>query len=232
MLELDSLPPPLIAADGPIRPPQATGPDAKWRWVPIRSLGQRHRPKIGAHLRLLDAGDRHLRFGYAASDAQINGYVDIIDFEQHEVFGICNRRLELVAVAHLAHLFDAVPAASEFGVSVLRHARGRGFGHRLFEHATLHARNRGVKRLLIHALSENATMLSIARNAGATVERFGSESQAWLQLPPDTIASRVGEIIEQSAAEIDYRIKRHTLRGEAVDAAGTTHPLDSDFGSD
>lgn len=204
--------------------------DPAWRWVPIRSLGPRHRPKIQAHLLSLDAGDRYLRFGYAASDAQVANYVGLMDFERDEVFGICNRRLELVAVAHLAHMLDSAPLAAEFGVSVQSRARGRGFGHRLFEHATLHARNRGVQRLLIHALSENGAMLKIARDSGATIERFGAESQAWLQLPPDTFASRVGEIVEQRAAEIDYRIKQHTLRRES---AGSPVPLlDSDFGTD
>lgn len=200
-----------------------------WRWVPIRSLGPRHRPKVLAHLLSLDGGDRYLRFGYAASDEQVANYVGLIDFERDEVFGICNRRLELVAVAHLAHRLDSAPFAAEFGVSVLRRARGRGFGHRLFEHATLHARNRGVKRLLIHALSENGAMLKIARDSGATIERFGAESQAWLQLPPDTIASRVGEIVEQRAAELDYRIKQRTWRRESADS--TDQLLNSDFGT-
>jgi GNAT superfamily N-acetyltransferase len=208
---------------------QAEPSDAAWRWVPIRSLGPRHRSKILTHLLSLDGGDRYLRFGYAASDEQVANYVGLIDFERDEVFGICNRRLELVAVAHLAHMLDSVPLAAEFGASVLSRARGRGFGHRLFEHATLHARNRGVKRLLIHALSENGAMLKIARNAGATIERFGAESQAWLQLPPDTIASRVGEIVEQRAAEIDYRIKQRTLRRENGGSADQL--LNSDFGT-
>jgi len=94
-------------------------------------------------------------------------------------------------------------------VSVLPSYRGRGFGARLFEHATLHARNRGIQTLFIHALSENVAMLKIARNAGATVERAGSESEAWLRLPPDTLASHVGELVEHQAAELDYRLKVH-----------------------
>ncbi len=98
---------------------------------------------------------------------------------------------------------------SEFGVSVLPQYRGRGFGARLFEHAMLHARNRGMQTLFIHALSENVAMLKIARNAGATVERSGSESEAWLRLPPDTLASHVGELVEHQAAELDYRLKVH-----------------------
>jgi hypothetical protein len=79
----------------------------------------------------------------------------------------------------------------------------------LFEHAVLHARNRGVQTLFIHALSENTAMLKIARGAGATVERDGSESEAWLKLPPDTLASHVGEMVEKQAAELDYRLKVH-----------------------
>ena len=159
----------------------------------------------------LDVSDRYLRFGYPATDAQMSKYVDMLDFEQDEVFGIFNRRLELIAMAHLAHAAVAPvqgrPAMSEFGVSVLPQVRARGFGRRLFEHAMLHARNRGVEMLFIHALSENVAMLKIARRAGATVERDGSESEAWLKLPPDSFASHVGEMVEQRAAEFDYHLK-------------------------
>ena len=180
-------------------------------WIPIRSLGPRHRERISAHLMALGESDRYLRFGYAATDAQMSKYVDLLDFEQDEVFGIFNRRLELIAMAHLAHSASnqapGRPAMSEFGVSVLPHARGRGLGARLFEHAMLHARNRGVQTLFIHALSENIAMLKIARNAGATVERSGSESEAWLRLPPDTLASHVDELVEHQAAELDYQLK-------------------------
>ena len=196
--------------------PAGANPRASWAWVPIRSLGPRHRNRIAAHLLALDVSDRYLRFGYAATDSQMSKYVDMLDFEHDEVFGIFNRRLELIAMAHLAH--PTVPPAaggatmSEFGVSVLPAARSRGFGRRLFEHAMLHARNRGVQTLFIHALSENIAMLKIARNAGATVERSGSESDAWLRLPPDSFASHVDEIVEQQAAELDYRLKQGARR--------------------
>ena len=191
-------------------------PRTGWPWVPVRSLGPRHRPRIVDHLLALDERSRYLRFGYAASDAQIARYVDTIDFEHDEAFGIFNRRLELIAMAHLAHRGPDASRGrttmSEFGVSVLPKARRRGFGRRLFEHAMLHARNRGVGAIFIHALSENTAMLKIARRAGATVERDGSESEAWLQLPPDTIASHLDEIFGEHAAEIDYRLKLNAHR--------------------
>ena len=205
-----------------IKPPLATpgaDPGARkpgWAWVPIRSLAPRHRERIGDHLQALAEHDRYLRFGYPATDAQIARYVDALDFDRDELFGIFNRRLELIAMAHLAHapaqLRPGQPAMSEFGVSVLARARGRGFGGRLFEHAVMHARNRGMQTLFIHALTENTAMLKIARAAGATVERDGSETEAWLKLPPETLVTRVGELVEQHAAEIDYQFKRHALR--------------------
>ncbi len=208
--------------------PVATGAPSAWSWVPIRSLGPRHRIRIIDHLKALPPTDRYLRFGHEASDAQMSKYVDLLDFERDEVFGIFNRRLALIAMAHLAHPTaiagshhgDAT-TMSEFGVSVLPGARGRGFGRRLFEHAMLHARNRGIDTLFIHALSENRAMLRIARNAGAMVERHGSESEARLKLPPDTLSSHVGELIEHQAAEFDYRWKRGARQvGELFSAFG------------
>ena len=195
----------------------------KRSWVPIRSLGPRHRGRIVTHLCALDERSRYLRFGYAAGDAQIRRYVDLIDFEQDEVFGIFNRRLELIALAHLAHRAPdpsrAGAAASEFGVSVLPKARRRGYGRRLFEHAMLHARNRGVETIFIHALSENTAMLRIAQSAGAIVERDGSESEAWLKLPPDSFVSHLDEMLGEQAAELDYRLKMHSRRPQAGGAA-------------
>ena len=192
-------------------PPPTESNRFAWNRVPVRSLGPRHRERITAHLLSLDERSRYLRFGYPATDAQISRYVDTLDFEHDEVFGIFNRRLELIAMAHLAHrLSDASHAGgsmSEFGVSVLPKARRRGFGARLFEHAILHARNRGVQTLFIHALSENTAMLRIVRRAGATVQRDGPESEAWLQLPPDSFASHLDEAVGERVAELDYRLK-------------------------
>jgi len=196
----------------------AAGP-RPFRWVPIRALADTHRPRLLAHLSALNEHDRYLRFGFAASDDQIAHYVDGLDFARDEVFGIFNRKLVLLAIAHVAFLpvggaSAAVPAV-EFGVSVLPQARGRGYGQRLFDRAVLHARNRGAGEMIIHALSENTAMLHIVRKAGAVVVRNGGEAEARLQLPPDDFASRWGEAVEESAAELDYRWK---VRAQQVDS--------------
>jgi GNAT superfamily N-acetyltransferase len=205
-------------------------------WVPIRPLSPKHRGRLLRHLQALNPTDRYLRFGYAASDDQLQHYVDRLDFRRDAVFGIYSQALKLVAAAHLAYepssaaaspssasppstspasSSTATPSRAEFGVSVAEPLRGRGLGAALFDHAVRHARNRGVQTLFIHALSENAAMLHIASKAGATVERDGAESEAWLKLPPDDLGSHVGELLSDQAAELDYQFKRgsRTLSG-------------------
>jgi GNAT superfamily N-acetyltransferase len=206
------------------------GASRAFDWVPIRALSARHRPRILKHLLALETHDRWLRFGSAASDSQITHYVDLIDFETDEVFGIFNRRLELLAAAHLAYGRNPVgsrePASTEFGVSVAAHARGRGWGTRLFERAALHARNRGVGRLTIHALSENHPMLLIARKAGAIVVRDGSESQADVILPPGDLSSHFEQLVEDAAAALDFRLKAKAKRVGEWMGAYTPDPAD------
>ena len=184
-----------------------------FNFVPIRSLSDRHKPRMLAHLLALDVSDRYLRFGYAASDDQIQRYVDQIEFGLDEVFGIFNRRLVLIALAHLAYDPAGRPpggANAEFGVSVAAHARDRGYGTRLFEHAVLRGRTRGVDSLIIHALTENAAMLAIVRAAGAVVEVDGGESEARLRLPPEDAASRTQACLKQHLGELDYQFKLGT----------------------
>jgi GNAT superfamily N-acetyltransferase len=205
--------------------------------VPIRSLGANHRARIASHLLALGSHDRYLRFGYIAHDEQIQRYVDGLDFDRDEIFGIYNRKLELIAMAHLAYApDDRHESCAEFGVSVLPSARGRGYGARLFDRAAMHAANDGISLMFIHALSENAAMLSIARKAGARVERDGTESEAYLHLPAPTLDSRVTEMVEETVAMTDYRIKVQAkqfwsfladvqaVRQSAIDAQRRTPP--------
>ena len=193
--------------------------------VPIRSLGENHRERIRAHLIALDDHDRYLRFGYAAGDEQIGRYVESLDFKRDEIFGVYNRKLELIAMAHLAYPPDKVHGCSaEFGVSVCKTARGRGYGARLFDRAAMHARNDGINQMFIHALSENTAMLKIARRAGAIVQRDGSESAAHLLLPAATLDSRISEIVHEQIAQADYQLKSHAKKFRAIlDGFHTAH---------
>ena len=185
---------------------------ALWRrwtlWIPIRILSAKHRPKIAAHLKSLGTQDRYLRFGYPATDEQIDGYVAQLNFARDDIYGVFNRRLQIVSMAHLAFSVDPQWATcAEFGVSVDLKMRGRGLGARMFDRAMTHARNEGVSLMFIHALSENTPMLKIARKAGARVERDGSESDAYLSLQPANSDSQMHEFLEEGLADLDFQIK-------------------------
>lgn len=219
---LDSLVSADPAAEAPAAVPQTTTHASASRktdvMVPIRSLGENHRARIANHLKALDAHDRYYRFGFSANDDQIDRYVNGLDFERDEIFGIYNRRLRLIAVAHLAYAPDTgAHRGAEFGVSVLPQARGRHFGSRLFERAVMHARNVGVGKLYVHVLSENTAMLKIAGHAGSTFVRDGAETEGYLRLPPATFNSHVTEMLEEQLAQVDYQFKlqarqfRHTI---------------------
>ena len=181
--------------------------------IPICPLQPEHLIAIKNHMLSLSAHDRYLRFGFAATNEQVARYVDALNFERDEIYGIFNRHLDIVAMAHLAIVRDKGRASmAEFGVSVQAYARGRGYGGRLFERAVMHARNEKIELMYIHALSENAPMIRIAKSAGARVERDGSETEAYLRLPKRDLDSRVTEVLADQFAKANYSIKEDAKR--------------------
>jgi GNAT superfamily N-acetyltransferase len=181
--------------------------------IPIAPLGTEHVPQILAHLLALSVHDRYLRFGYTATDEHIQRYVSSLNFDRDEIYGIFNTELQIIAMAHLALMKEAGREFnSEFGVSVASHARGRGYGARLFERAVIHARNEKVYQMYIHALSENAPMIRIARKGGAKIERDGSETEAYLRLPKRNLDSRITELVADQYARTNYSIKEDAKR--------------------
>lgn len=174
--------------------------------IPIRPIGPEHRGQLLQHFLSLGVEDRYLRFGYAASDDRIRSYVDSIRFDRDEIFGVFNRKLDLIAVAHIA-VGDDGDGRAEFGVSVLPRGRRLGIGTRLFRRAAIFARNRGLHQLYMQCLSSNAAMLKIARRAGMTVRNEGGETEAVLELPDDTLQSHLDAIVEDQTGNVDYWLK-------------------------
>jgi RimJ/RimL family protein N-acetyltransferase len=198
------------------QPPSAVETPGEWRgpdtstFIPISEIGPEFRPQIKRHLLGLDPHDRYLRFGYIANDEQIARYVDGIDFERDQIYAIFDHDLKMLAMAHLAYGSTPEQPAAEFGVSVAKKARGCGLGKRLFERAAVHAVNSGVDTLYIYALTENATMLHIARRAGAVIESSGGESAAHVKLPPATFRTHLTELMAGQVGTMDFMMKSGT----------------------
>ncbi len=186
------------------------------RFVRISSLRHQDKAEIAKHLQALPERDRYFRFGFAATDSQIQSYVDGLNFERDHVYGIYNRQALLIAVAHVAHISEPNYAPlsfglgfsqkAEFGVSVLPAYRSKGYGGRLFNRAVTHARNQGISQFHIQALTENSRMLHIAKKRGATLVNFGSETEAHLLLPKADLDSRMSELVAEHFGNVDYGI--------------------------
>ncbi len=191
----------------PMRALQVKGQDAEVL-VPIVSMDERHKDKILAHLIELGPEDRVLRFGYPATDEQIARYVTGLNFQRDHIYGIFNVALRIEGLAHLSiEKRKSGETLGEFGVSVRKKSRGKGLGNRLFERAMVHARHEGVSVFYIHALSENAPMLAIAKHHGATLERDGSETEAHLRLPPADLESELEDWVIDQYGRINYSVK-------------------------
>ncbi|MEJ2768635.1 GNAT family N-acetyltransferase [Mycetohabitans sp. B46] len=183
----------------------------------VRELSSCDRVQLHAHFLSLNDDDRLLRFGQKVPDHVVKHYVDGIDFSRDTVFGVFDDNLELVGVGHLAYLpGDGDKRTAEFGVSVLKRARGRGIGTQLFERAAMRGRNTRVTTLYMHCLSRNSTMMHIAKKAGMKIEYAYGEADAYLTLPPADPSSIMAELLQEQAAMFDYAMKRQVRRASQL----------------
>ncbi|MGE0798091.1 MAG: GNAT family N-acetyltransferase [Lautropia sp.] len=161
-------------------------------WVAlIERLIVADRPALRAHFLALGTEDRRLRFGLALADQQVLGYVDGIDFDRTPVYGVGDGQGGWIGIGHLAPLGED----AELGLSVLPDARGKGLGSAIFRFAVAQASRDGARRLYMHFLTRNASVLSLARAAGMSIGSSGGESDAWLNVPAhaDLVRQLIGE---------------------------------------
>lgn len=176
----------------------------------VRLLKPRHAPAMLRHLLGLSQHDRYLRFGYIPTDEQIERFVAQLNHSECTLFGIFNKDLELVGLAQLSYIAVQHQAnTAEFGVSVSTQCRGLGLGRLLFRRCIAHGRNQGVRHLIVHALSENARMIQMAKSAGASIQRDGGESMAHISLPPATLVTLLMTPVFNGLASADYHVKRY-----------------------
>lgn len=145
----------------------------------IRRLYAHERAAYAAHLKRLGTEDRRLRFARSGVGDQV---IDLY------VAGIAEDDLILAAFAGEdlvggAHLALSGPVA-EVGVSVDEAHRADGIGSALLRQAAAFARNRHAEKLYTLCLSDNRSMMALARRTGMEVHVQGGEAEAFLDLPP------------------------------------------------
>jgi GNAT superfamily N-acetyltransferase len=178
----------------------------------VARLRESERNALGAHFVSLDAEDRRLRFGTSIGDEALRAYVARIDFARDGIFAVHDDNLRLIAVVHVA----VTAASAELGLSVLPGFRGASLGSELFARAVMHLRNRGVREVFVHCITENAAMMHLARKHGMRVALAGSESDARLELAPATPESIVTEWLRDQQAQAIQLLRRNNLFGRAL----------------
>lgn len=132
------------------------------------------------HLMRLNAADRRLRFGGPIGDDGIGRFVEKLKLRETRILAALDQSLRVIGAAHLA---AGRHGTVEAAFSVDQDARGQGLGRALLDRAILWARNRGVRRLQLHFLSDNNALRALARAAGMSIETHAGECVAELALP-------------------------------------------------
>jgi GNAT superfamily N-acetyltransferase len=183
--------------------------------VAVQRLNAGLRPVVHEHFLALAPEDRRLRFGSPLSPEAMAAYVDKIDFDRDDLFGVHDDRLMLVGVAHLGFGNDV----AELGLSVVPTHRGRGTGSALFERAAERARNRRAARLFMYCLRENGAIMRIARRFGMDIVTDAGDAGAHLELAAPSAASITGEFVTDRLALYDYALKAHVAAWRGINAA-------------
>lgn len=114
------------------------------------------------HLLRLDCESRHNRFGGAVADDLIRHYVTTAMRPGTIMHGFLVDGI-LRGIAELKPIGTAFATEAEVAFSVERLWQSHGVGSALLERTLLAARNRGIKRIRMMCLADNARMQQLAR---------------------------------------------------------------------
>lgn len=135
----------------------------------IRKLWPHETAKFRDHLLRLDKQSRRMRFAHGVSDSFIEDYAQRMTEMGSLVYGYVDEE-EVRAAAELRKLADTWGYEAEAAFSVEPTHQDLGIGTELMGRVIRSARNRGVRRLYMSCLPENAKMQAIARKYEADLK--------------------------------------------------------------
>ncbi|TCT22720.1 GNAT family N-acetyltransferase [Thiobaca trueperi] len=141
----------------------------------IRAIGPDDRDFLIACFAGLSPESRRMRF-FTAKSSLTDGDLDFLtsaDGRDHLALGAMRldawgQEVELLGVARCIRLGPDADA-SEFAISVVDAAQGRGLGKALFTHLVTAARRQGIRRFRCEVLAANAGMRALAAGLGGHV---------------------------------------------------------------
>ena len=148
----------------------------------IRPLAASDRNLVKNFYLALNSEDRRKRFCGTVSEDVISNYVDGLNFTQHLVLGAFGDHARLIGVAELA----PGAKAREMAFTVRQDMRSQRIGTRLLARILCHASMRGVRRVFVTFLADDAPMRRMAIRAGMQVQIARGEAYARRDiLPPN-----------------------------------------------
>jgi len=179
----------------------------------IRKLWPTEADRFRDHLLRLDKETRRLRFAHFVSDAFIEDYAGrMADFGS--VVYSYNLDGRVRAAAELRRLGDVWGEEAEAAFSVERSYQDQGVGTELMGRVVRAARNRGIRRLYMSCLAENAKMQAIARKHeadlrfeyGEVIGEIWPDSPNYFSILAEAAEDRVGFMI--AVLELQSRLVR------------------------
>jgi GNAT superfamily N-acetyltransferase len=152
----------------------------------------RDRFALETHFAALGTEDLCNRFCHSIKPEVVTKYLDQWSAAGIPSYGIFDPDRGLVAVSQLARSAGEL----EVGLSVLPTYRRKGLALALLYRSASYARARGLKALIIHCLTDNIPMLSLARRIGMTIEISNGEADGHLTLRAATALDFWGEIAD------------------------------------
>ena len=184
----------------------------------------RDRFALETHFAALGTEDLCNRFCHSIKPVAVTKYLDQWSAAGIPSYGIFDPDRALVAVSQLAQSADEL----EVGLSVLPTYRRKGLALALLNRCARYARTRGLKSLIIHCLTDNLPMLSLARRIGMTIEISNGETDGHLTLRAATAIdfwSQIADDQESLAKSMaDFVVKSWQLAAKT--ALGNVPPTE------
>lgn len=163
--------------------------------------------------------DRRLRFGYEATDAAVEKYIE----KSLESFGVENMWFvvdvdaldrssgrKIIATCHVAMNHETNTA--EMGCTVSPECRNQKIGQELFNRGITWARMAGAENVFMHCLSENKVIQHIAQKGGMTVVTIDpTEKESTIQVKQNRLEAGFKDYIMDQIAIYDMAVRQQTF---------------------
>ncbi len=156
--------------------------ETKTAQIYFRKLWAADTAALKAHLLRLDPESRRTRFGTPVGDYFIEQYAENALGNHSIAHGYFVDGV-LRGVAELRGFRGVAGGDAEAAFSVESDFQNRGIGTELFSRTVLAARNRGISKLFVNFLSQNARMQAIAKKFDAVVTYDSDGGHAEIDAP-------------------------------------------------